>query len=240
MAFSIIANIHTQTQVEITSQTPTPAFMEAIAANYGGTAADYTYYTLTEEETTRLENGDEYLLVWDGEKLTGLDFKPEDNKGWLRAEVTLSSNKVALNSIDVQKVKVFDKGTVYVQNDLVYNENTVWKCQEVTASKDPGINEAWSKEASAVLLTLTILLADKVTVDEAASFSAKIPVSMPNDQMADMEVDFSQGVCQKVIVLNSIENCGSWSFPSAQDHITLNNKSYRIDKVAVFSGLLPY
>ena len=237
--FSIIANIREQKQVEITSQTPTPEFMSAIANNYGGVAEDYTYYTLTEEEFARLENGDEYLLVWDVEKLTGIDFSPEDNKGWIRAELSLSANKVALNSVDVQKVRVFEKGTSYSQNDYVFNTDAIWKCQETTASKDPGVNTAWSKEAPAVLLTLTILRADKSTVDTAATFSAILPVSMPNDQTADMEVEFSSGICKKVIVLNDINNCGNWSFPSARDHIDLNGKSYRVDAIATFSGLLP-
>ena len=80
MPFSIIANIHTQAQVEITSQTPTPSFMEAIAINYGGTAADYTYCTLTEEEYSRYINGDAFTLNWNEEGFFAW-FRPVVSRG---------------------------------------------------------------------------------------------------------------------------------------------------------------
>lgn len=238
--FSIIANIKSKVKVEITSQIPTPAFMSAIAINYGGTADDYAYYTFTEEEFSRIENGDEYVLVWDKDVLKGVDFSIEDNKGWIRAEISSSANKVTLNAVDVQKVQVFKKGVAYSQNDYIFDADAIWKCQETLSSKDPGVDTAWSKEASAVLLTLTILLADKVTVDTSANFSTRFPVNMPNEQIADMEVEFVNGICKKIIVLNSIGNCGDWSFPPERDHLDLNGTSYRVDTIATFSGLLPY
>lgn len=241
MAFSIIANIKSQKQVEITSVTPTPQFLAAIAVNYGGTAADYTFYTLTAEEVIRLESGDEYALIWEGEKLLGVDFSIEDNKGWLRAEVSMVSSKVTFNSVDVQKVQVYQESASFVQNDLVFKDNAVWKCQEAVASKAPEKGVSWSTEAPAVLLTLSILRPDRVTVDDKVEFSTVIPVGMSNDQVANMEAVFSQGICKKVIVLNSIQNCGDWSFPTEnQKHLVLNGTSYRIDQVAKFSGLLPY
>lgn len=240
MPFSIIANIKTQQKVELTSQTPTLAFLAAIATNYGGVPGDYTYYTLTSEEFDRVDDGDEYGLVWEGEKLLGVDFSPEDNKGWLRSVVSISESKVTFNSVDVQKVQIFDKGTSFTQNDLVFKDDAIWRCQEPSATKDPEIGVAWSKEAPGVLLTLTILLADRATIDTSANFTDVIPVGMSNDKFANMKVEFINGVCKKVIVLNSIDNCGNWSFPQDQKHITLNGTSYRVDAVALFSGLLPY
>lgn len=240
MAFSIIANNKTLQKVELTSQTPTPGFMSAIAINYGGVPEDYSYYTFTFEEFDRVDDGDEYNLVWDGGALTGVDFSPEDSKGWLRSEVSISESKVTFNAVDVQKVRIFDKDVSFVQNDLVFKDGIIWKCQEAISSKDPAEGAEWSKEAPGVLLTLTILLSDKVTVDTSANFNDVIPVSMSNDKFANMKVEFINGVCKKVIVLNSIDNCGNWSFPQDQKHITLNETSYRVDAVALFSGLLPY
>lgn len=237
---SIIVRINDQQIVELTSAIPTPAFMEAIAINYGGVASDYTFYTTTAEEEARIDNGDQYTLVWEVEKLLGIDFKIEDEKGWLSISLSSPTNKVTLNTFDVSQVKIFDSEVSYLQNELVYSADGVYKCQKVSSSVDPATQSTdWSREAFAIMATFNILLADKATIDTAANFKANLAIRLPGGS-ADLELNFVAGKCQKVIVLNSTNNCGTWTLPQNDTRVTLNSVEYRVVNQVSFKGILPY
>lgn len=64
-------------------------FKSAIAANYGGVDLDYYVYSVDESNTdaVRIKNGDEWVAVWTGDVITGVDFSIEDAKKWIDVSV---------------------------------------------------------------------------------------------------------------------------------------------------------
>jgi hypothetical protein len=170
-----------------------------------------------------------------------LDFSIEDNKGWLSASLSTTSNKVTLNSVDVSKVMDYTQNATYTQSDLVFFKDAIWKCQVTTIEEAPADldTKSWSMEAPAAQLTLTILNSDRATTNTGAAFSDTLIVNTPKTS-AKLEVTFTNGVCVKTILFNNTGDCGLWKIPSAQKRIDLNGKNYRIDKTVTFSANLPY
>ena len=237
---TLYVRIADQKLVEISSHAPTPDFLDAIATNYGGVAADYAYYTMTAAEEVRVANGDEYTLIWVDKTIKGMDFSIEEKKDWLNVIISTTSNKVTFNSINIAKVQVYDPKQSYIQNDIVFSKDAIWKCQIASTDKEPATESTdWSQEAQAILATLSILIPDKSTIDKTANFTDNLPVRLPNGS-ASMEVTFTDGVCKKIILFNSFTNCGTWYIPADNIRVTLNGTNYRIDKQATFSGLLPF
>jgi len=239
---TIIARISDGVIVERTSTVPTPGFMEAIAINYGGVASDYAYYTLTTNEETRIDNGDAYALNWNDGVITGVNFSLENSKGWLKLELSSKKAKVTLNIFDNSSVTVYNAASTYVQGDLVFSGKAVYKCQVTSISADDpdlGAPSNWKKQASALLLTATILQADKITVDTTANFTDSLTIKTPTNY-ADMELTFVNGVSSSVIVLNNTANCGTWVLPTDDTRVTLNSTEYRVVKQENFKGILPY
>jgi len=239
-----IARISDQQVVETVSQIPSPGFMDAIATNYGGVAADYTYYVLSAEEEARSDNGDSYTVMWQGNTITNLDFTVEDNKFWLNTKVSDTKNKVALNSVDVSKVIVYSEGGTHYQNDLVYKDGKVWKCQVVTSTSAPteipGPSATdWSVEARSVLVTLSILKPDLSGVDITHNFVDYLLIKLPVGT-ASLEVKFVKGICEKVIVFTGISDCGNWFIPHAQVRVDMNGRNFRVKDRSSFMGILPY
>ncbi|MFW6121943.1 MAG: hypothetical protein ACOC80_13755, partial [Petrotogales bacterium] len=75
---NIVARISDQQVVETTSREITQGLLEAYATNYAdGDVNNIIYYTATSQEEDRVNNGDEYSLVWSGDTITGLDFSVE-------------------------------------------------------------------------------------------------------------------------------------------------------------------
>jgi hypothetical protein len=239
---TIIARISDGVEVERTSSVPTPGLMEAIAINYGGVASDYTFYTLSETEENRISNGDSYVLKWRDGAITNIDFSLENAKGWLKLELSSAKAKVTLNIFDISSVTVYNASNTYLQGDLVFSDKAVYKCQVPSISADdPKIGDPanWKKQASALLLTATILQADKVSVDTTANFTDSLSIRTPSNT-ADMELTFVNGVCTSVIVLNNTANCGTWELPTDETRVTLNAIEYRVVKQERFKGILPY
>ena len=73
---NLVARIKDQVVViPPTNQTMDGEFLKAVAINYGGVPEDYIIYSLTAEEEVRVDNGDEFIPKWEGEKIAALDFK---------------------------------------------------------------------------------------------------------------------------------------------------------------------
>lgn len=57
------------------------AFKDAIAANYGGVGSDYSVLEVVSDvDKAKINDGDEFDLVWASDEITGVDFALEDAK----------------------------------------------------------------------------------------------------------------------------------------------------------------
>lgn len=78
-----------------------PKFLDAVAANMTKrandgntyTASDVAYYVFTEEEETRVEDGDDWGLTWTGDAITALDFTVADSGAKRILEAARSGGK---------------------------------------------------------------------------------------------------------------------------------------------------
>jgi hypothetical protein len=96
--FYISGRISDQVIVETTGRVGNidlEAYRSAIATNHGGVASDYYIYSLEESSTdvTRITRGDEHEFIWDGNKITGVDFSVEDNRKLLKIRTVDPDNK---------------------------------------------------------------------------------------------------------------------------------------------------
>jgi len=93
----IVARKTNRSLVEIIRVRPEPildALKFAIVANYGGTANDYAFYQTSDATIqSRIDNGDQYALIWDNmgtagdpldDEITGVDFSVENTKRWVK------------------------------------------------------------------------------------------------------------------------------------------------------------
>lgn len=82
------------------------AFKEAVAINYGGSSSDYDVMEVTDPaDESRIRNGDEFLLTWTGDLISGVDFSPEETKQQIGFSV--SKSQIIANNIDKSIVKVY-------------------------------------------------------------------------------------------------------------------------------------
>lgn len=67
---------------DISSNVDLAAYKTAIAINHGGLPADYFIFSLASDsvDAKRICAGDEYVVVWDNNTITGLDFTIEDTR----------------------------------------------------------------------------------------------------------------------------------------------------------------
>lgn len=88
-------------------------FRQAIAANHGGTYTDYFVFEVTSDlDRGRIENGDEFDLVWVGDAIDGVDFALEDAK-WI-ADFTTDKDDIDGDGADeaIVSVKVYQSDGV--------------------------------------------------------------------------------------------------------------------------------
>jgi hypothetical protein len=238
---NLVARIKDQVVViPPTDQTMDSEFLKAVAINYGGAPEDYIIYQLTAEEEVRVDNGDEFILKWDGDKIVALDFSIEDAKGWLSVTLTTQAIKVTLNSVDIAKVKIptGDPKESFVQGDLVFKDNSVVQCQVASDSTPSKSSVNWSVVAPAILVAFNILLPDKKTIDITANFTDSLDVRLPG-RSAKLTITIVNGVCSIPMVFNSLDNCGEWTIP-ADSRVVLNGMQYKVIEQQVFNGFLPY
>jgi len=106
-----------------------PAYLESLAANYGGVASDYSAYEVpTAEEETVSKYPDDFNLVWTSDEVTDLDFTPLNSTQILK--LTLTTNEILGDNNDDSDLTValFESdGTTPVTtfNDYVYFACTI-------------------------------------------------------------------------------------------------------------------
>jgi hypothetical protein len=76
--------------------------LENIIEKYGGTAADYSIYRINDATiaTKRIQNGDEFNLVWDNDIISGVDFTIEDSKPWIKFYTEDGKSEILANNMD--------------------------------------------------------------------------------------------------------------------------------------------
>lgn len=79
------------------------SLLVALNQNYG---TDISLYTVSDdtEDFSRLQNGDEFSIVWTGNEITGLDWTPEDSKPIVKT--TASKTVVAADGVDSVDVRI--------------------------------------------------------------------------------------------------------------------------------------
>ena len=72
-------------KIEIDSEVSIPKYMEAIAKNYGGVAADYSVLALAKDspEAEKIRAGAEWEAVWVGSAISAVDFTVYESKGFI-------------------------------------------------------------------------------------------------------------------------------------------------------------
>ena len=88
-----------------------------LADEFGGNPTDYSLYRGDSDtpEGIRVNQGDEYVLVWTANEITGLDFTTQDNKRWLK--VAVAADTVLADGVDTVAVtlEVWDKDLVAIE-----------------------------------------------------------------------------------------------------------------------------
>lgn len=81
------------------------SYKEAIATNHGGDAADYDVFEVVSNvDAERIENGDEFDLVWDGDAIDGVDFAVEDAK--FIVDFTTDKDRIDGDGVDTATVSI--------------------------------------------------------------------------------------------------------------------------------------
>jgi len=76
----------------------------SIVANFGGVAADYSYYQMTQNEVDRFQNGDDYVLTWAAKEITALDFTTEDAKRHIK--IYADKSEIDDDGIDTAQITI--------------------------------------------------------------------------------------------------------------------------------------
>jgi hypothetical protein len=106
--FTVIANKIKKTVLEVSGldfDIDNVEFVEkfkkdSLAIVYKVTPFDLCMYRLTNEEEQRFIEGDAYTIVWEGDKVTGFDFGPEDAKR--KYTITVDKNDLEIgNSVTI-------------------------------------------------------------------------------------------------------------------------------------------
>jgi hypothetical protein len=220
---NIVANNSTQTIVEIVRREITSGLLDALAQNHtGGDTAIISIYEASQAEEDRINNGDEYLLIWnvDGITIDGLDFSPEDDKPYMRFEVSRATVKAdAPADLALSGIGVWEAGT-YNQGDYTYRNNNIWQCTATSTTETPTTSASdWAKICSALQLTLTALQSDNSTVVTGFNDTVLIPVTDNEGRTIPLLCPFDSGVCNIVLAFKSVAVCGSWSFPDSSNEV---------------------
>jgi len=92
-----------------------------IPAKFGGVKSDYTFYKLSNAQTNKLEDGEEYVIVWTGNLVTDINFNVEGNKRWIKIFTDKTSVKDnGTNKANIT-IELWDKNLIGV--DTSYNDN---------------------------------------------------------------------------------------------------------------------
>lgn len=73
-----------------------------IIDKYSGTATDYCIFRINDATiaSVRIQNGDEFSLVWDNNIITGVDFTLEDSKPWIRFYTDNGKSEILADNMD--------------------------------------------------------------------------------------------------------------------------------------------
>ncbi len=244
---NIVARISDQQVVETTSREITQGLLEAYATNYAdGDVNNIIYYTATSQEEDRVNNGDEYSLVWSGDTITGLDFSVEDSKYWLSVEKSAPGIKAdAPADISISNISIFNDGDTYNQDDLVFHNNAIFKCVVSSTTETPSTGTDWDRVCSALTIKFSILRPDKSGVVTAFNDTAIIDVA-GNVGSNPMRCQFTSGECTKVIIMKNNSDCGDWIFPLRDKRDNVRNLdngtvySVRINNQENIKVILPF
>lgn len=104
MTIVVFKNTGVNTYIPITrygNSPPESVFIVQAINSHGGVASDYLAYQTTDSTIhSRVSNGDEFVGTISNGVVTGLDFTPEDSKGWVRV------------STDIDRINLADDGSV--------------------------------------------------------------------------------------------------------------------------------
>ena len=109
--FYVAARKDTQVELEkggnsldFTNETQRDAFRLALCNNYGIADNNLSlfYGAETNNNVTRIRNGDTYALVWEDGEVTGFDFSDEDAKRWVK--VTASKTEILADNTETTTI----------------------------------------------------------------------------------------------------------------------------------------
>ncbi len=92
-----------------------------IIKKFGGIAAHYNVFKVTDfNEQDRIMNSDSFLLTWESNIITGIDFTPENSKKFI--EFSVDKNVVLRNGTDfiIMQAKILNSDGVTV--DTTFND----------------------------------------------------------------------------------------------------------------------
>ena len=212
---NIVARISDQLEVEKVTRSIDSAFLEALAANYAnGDVSNITYYTVTSEEETRINSGDEYQLIWSGSVISGIDFSIEDNKPLL--SITLSTDQVPADcpaDLILANVSIWQAQT-YNQGDYVFNNDKIYQCAvETTIDEPTDISSSWNLICSATKLVFTMYQSDNTTIDQSFNKTVFITVNGLGQELP-FKCKFVNGICEKLLAYKYTSDCGIWKMPA--------------------------
>lgn len=73
-----------------------------VPKNQGGVLSDYSFYQLSEEDKARESDGEEHVITWTDNEITGVDFSPEENKLWVK----FTADKTEIDDDGVDSVQI--------------------------------------------------------------------------------------------------------------------------------------
>jgi len=226
----------------------TPGLKSALASNHAeGDINALYFYTLTQEDEDRVRARDEYTVVWVEGAITGLDFSIEDNKPYLRLEVSRDIVKAdAPSDLALTGIGVWSAGT-YNQGDYSYNNNNIWQCTATSSTDEPNTASAdWKKVCSAIRLDLTALRPDGTTVLTGFSKPVFFLVSDNTGREIPILCPFSSGLCSIVLAFQNISECGTWSFPYSTDEVAAidvtdnSETAIKVEQQILVKVILPF
>jgi len=240
----IFGQISTQQELEKRrlSSDPAQGFLDALATNYtGGDVTDIAYYQTTQEEEDRISIDSDYTLVWTDGQITGLDFSIEFAKQWLRfscSDIGIKAN--APSDLEIENISIWTAET-YSQNDYVYHNGAIWQCVVANSTtSEPAVdNSDWSRICAAAELTVELLKPDKSGVVAGYNKSNNIPVTT-NTLDSFLRINFQSGVGKAILFFGSVQDCGTWKFPSSDIRELIDGTDIRIDQQVELEVILPY
>jgi hypothetical protein len=102
-----VSGAPTGTVLEFTNITPdfTLAGLRTIyPARFGGTSADYTFYSLSASEIFSIMDGCDYTPLWTSAGISGIDFSSETTKPWVKLSAT--TNNIIDDGVDSSVISI--------------------------------------------------------------------------------------------------------------------------------------